>query len=481
MSKFNQKSRGTKTINRAGGSAYKESDKLEFISLILTSFLNDHFYESSQTQLERMKSLVMNLDSKFVAKTAIYARNEFGMRSITHAIMGELAFKVKGEEWTKNAFEKIIHRPDDMTEALSYYMNNYGKPIPNSLKKGLSLAANKFNEYQLAKYRGEGKEVSMVDLFNIVHPTPVSIRQSVTFKNLINGELRSSETWESMQTKSGQIAETEEEKADLKNQNWRTLLEGNKLGYMALLRNLRNIITQAPDCIELACERLISEEAIKKSLVLPFRFSVAMDQISDRRVIEALNKAIEISLNNVPRFDGKTLIALDDSGSMNGSYGKTADGSSPISVGSLFASALYKTNDADILLFDTDSRFLKINPSDSLSTIRNEILRNNKGGGTNFHSIFNLLTKSYDRIIILSDGQGWIGYDTPVADWKKYNLAHDVDSKIFSFNLVGYGDMQFPEKDVYCLTGFSDKVFDLMKVVEQDKQALINKIESVEL
>lgn len=170
MTKFREKSEGIKTINRAGGKAYSLSPKMELVTLLLTSFVSDKFYETENEQLERLKNLVASIpDKKFVAKSAIYARNEFGMRSITHALAGELVNIVKGEEWVKSAVEKIVYRADDMLEILGYHLNKYGKPIPNNLKKGLREAVHKFNGYKLAKYRGAGKTLKMVDLFNLVN------------------------------------------------------------------------------------------------------------------------------------------------------------------------------------------------------------------------------------------------------------------------------------------------------------------------
>ena len=76
-----------------------------------------------------------------MAKAGIYARTKFGMRSISHALAGEIAKKVKGEKWTKNFFDKIVYRPDEMTEILAYYYatNGNGKE-PNALKKGFAKA-----------------------------------------------------------------------------------------------------------------------------------------------------------------------------------------------------------------------------------------------------------------------------------------------------------------------------------------------------
>ena len=123
--KFRSKAQGTKTVNLAGGSAYSESPELELASLALTSFVQDKFYESANSQLDRLAGLTEKLkDKSFIGKLAIYARTKFGMRSITHALLGELVKLVKGEEWTKRAIDKAIIRPDDMLETLAYYVRS---------------------------------------------------------------------------------------------------------------------------------------------------------------------------------------------------------------------------------------------------------------------------------------------------------------------------------------------------------------------
>jgi len=151
----------------------------------------------------------------------------------------------------------------------------------------------------------------------------------------------------------------------------------------------------------------------------------------------------------------------------------------PAEIGSLFAAILYKSNDADLMLFDDDARYQTLNPMDSTLTLAQSI--HNQNAGTNFHSIFKRADKKYSRIIILSDMQGWIGNHTPVNTFNEYKSRTGASPFIFSFDLQGYGDMQFPESGVACLAGFSEKIFDIMKLVETDKQALIHKIESIEL
>jgi len=106
------------------------------------------------------------------------------------------------------------------------------------------------------------------------------------------------------------------------------------------------------------------------------------------------------------------------------------------------------------------------------------------GGGTNFNSIFDRSTSKFDRIIILSDMQAWVtsGWSSsnPKQSFANYKLRTNADPLVYSFDLNNYGSMQFPEKNVFCLAGFSDKIFDIMKVLEEDKDALINKIKAIE-
>lgn len=136
MSAFNgKKTSSIKTVNRAGGEAFKADDKLAFVSLLLTSFVNDQFYRSKSETLTELDAYIEKFP-EFAAKAAIYALDNFGMRSITHAIAAHIAFKVKGEQWTKRFFERVVIRPDDMNNIIAAYQAKAGRrPLANSLKK----------------------------------------------------------------------------------------------------------------------------------------------------------------------------------------------------------------------------------------------------------------------------------------------------------------------------------------------------------
>ena len=483
MSKFNTTVTQPKTLttNLAGGQAHSQTDELALVSLLLTSFVSDQFYRNAQTSLDELRTLASRVkDKEFVAKAAIYARDKFGMRSITHALAGELTSELTGKEWGKDFYNKVVVRVDDMTEILSYYLaykTTASSPkFPNALKKGFAKAFDKFDGYQLAKYKGENKTVKLVDIVNIVHPVP-SLKNKEALELLIKGELKSTETWESKLSQAGQVAESEDELVALKADAWSELLSQKKIGYFALLRNLRNIITQAPASVTIACELLTDEKLIKNSRVLPFRFNTAYEEINKlgsskevRDVLVAINQALDISVSNVPKFDGETLVVMDVSGSMAGRASEIA---------SLFGAILAKVNNCDVMTFSTSAQYKSYNPLDSVLTIRNSFRYS--GGGTNFKAIFNSANKKYDRVIILSDMQGWVGYTTPADEFAQYKTKFGAKPFVYSWDLAGYSTMQFPENNVFALAGFSDKVFDIMKLMETDKKALYNEIMSIQL
>ncbi len=466
------------TTNLAGGRAFTESPKSELVSILLTATLDDAFYRTGSATAIRIRELIAATEDKaFVAKAAIYARTKAGMRSVSHLVAAELARTVKGAAWTKRFHELVVRRPDDVMEILACHLATVGRPIPNSLKKGLGAALARFDEYQLAKYRRESAEFKLVDAVNLLHPP-----HSEALRKLVRGELAPAETWETKLTRAG--AKTHDgasgEDVDaLKGAAWDELIATRKLGYFALLRNLRNILEQAPQSVDAALAMLVDDRLIAKSLVLPFRYITALEAVRERmlpragEVLAALGDAADKALVNVPRFDGRTLVALDGSGSMQGRL---------LEIGSLFAAVLTKANKgADVLVFSNDAEFVPLNRRDSTLTLAREIVRHAPLGGTNFPAIFEQAKAAYDRIVILSDMQGWIGHHAPTAAFAAYKQRCGADPRVFSFDLAGYGTLQFPERNVFCLAGYSDKALQTMRFLEEDKHALLREIEAIEL
>ena len=496
MSRFNTPSPGTKTTNLAGGQAFTQNAELELISLMVTSFVDDSFYRSGNQTLVRLKQLLATVDPEFAAKATVFARTKFGMRSISHVAAAELTKRVSGKPWAKSFYKSVVYRADDVTEILSYYFNHVaGKStkskrnrqmVPSAMKKGLAAALEAMSPYALAKYRGDGKSIKLVDAVNLLHP-----KYTDAITALVKGELKSvaeNETWETALTQAGQQGKTAAEKAELKRQAWNRLLDNNQLKYFAALRNLRNVIEQAPDALPKLLNVLTDEKQIKRSLVLPFRFATAYEEMQklsnkeSRSALVALNKAIDIACNNVPKFEGETCVVLDVSSSMRSvKSGKTTCNK----IGALFTAVLAKALNCDVITFDGDARYVNLNPSDSTLTLAQNIPFN--GGSTSFNAIFRRANKGYDRMIILSDMQGWLdsrGWSNgtpPTKDYAAYCAKYNCHTKVYSFDLGGLGTLQFPERNVFCLAGFSEKTLDIMGMLEGDRQAFVNEVKKIQL
>lgn len=468
MSRFNSVIKAT-TTNLAGGKAYAMSDELELVSLLLTSFYEDKYYAKAGDAFARIENLIGRVDKLFAAKAIIYARTVFGMRTVSHVAASVLARMISGQPWASEFFYRVVRRPDDMTEIVSFHKMR-GHKLSNAMKKGFAKALGSFDRYQLAKYRAEDKAVKLVDIVNLCHPIETDFNAGA-ITALVKGELRSEDTWESMLSKAGNDM-------DAKRQVWHTLIDSHKLGYFALLRNLRNIIQLGDDELSnKAYGVLTNEHLIDKSLVLPFRFDTAFEEMRKLGYADAMryvSRACEISCNNVPVMPGKTLVAVDVSGSMSGR---------PSQIASIFAAVLAKSNNADVVTFDDRARYIVFNPDDSIMTIKSKFMF--FGGGTNFNSVFNVINKRYDRIILLSDMQSWMNTGYYCGDVraciKAYRKAFNTECKFYSFDLAGYGTLLTPEANTYCLAGFSDKIFDVMANLETDKDALINEIKKISL
>lgn len=480
MAKFNTAVKPQTVTNLAGGEAFAQSPEVELVSILLTSFVSDQYYRSAGDTLARLRELLKVVEPEFAAKAAVYARHEFGMRSITHVLAAEVAPYVSGKPFARSFFKRVIRRPDDMTEILSYYRGTLGhKKLPNAMKAGFAAAFDRFDGYQLGKYRGEGKAFKLIDVVNLVHPKGIE-KNSDALKALVAGELRQTGTWEDKLVAVGQSADGD--KGAKKAEVWRELLTEGKLGYLALVRNLRNILRDAPDLTPKVCEELTNAEKIAKSLILPTQMLTAFGELDyltaeARTVGKALEQAIELSCANVPDLPN-TLVVIDNSGSMTHSVsgGKLKMNE----IGAAFGMILAKRSNADVMEFGDTARMIPYNLNASVLLFAKEFpLLNQVGHGTDFKAIFRAAQKKYDRIVIFSDMQGWVDYYSPKDVFLAYKKRVHADPFVYSVDLAGHGTTQLPERNVYALAGFMPEMFTMMSRVEQDKNALVNTIKAV--
>ena len=474
MSKFNAPTT-IRTVNKSGHVAYAMNDKAKLVTQVLTSFFNEtKFYGDNTEEMKQTIQRVIKSDPQFVANLAVFARREFNMRSVSHVLTAYLAHEVEGKPYTRNTVKAVSLRGDDVTEIMACYLSMFGKPIPNALKKGINDVLQKFDAYTLAKYKGDGKTVKMRDLLCLCRPTPTNKEQSEMWKRLLEGTLETPYTWETELSAKGNNAET-----------WEALIDSGKVGYMALLRNLRNIITANPSNVNKVLDLIENPEAVKKSKQLPFRYLSAYKEIQNiagSRVYDALENAVDAAVENMPRLEGTTVIAVDVSGSMGGAIGEKSKVRCYEIAVLLGLMANRICNNSYFYTFNSEIN--KVAVSHRTAILASAIIAG-CGGGTNMSLPFEKMIAdnvSADRVIIISDNECNRGSlytrRSPVqALADKYRRTTGRDIWVHAIDLLGYGTQQFHGAKTNVIAGWSEKVLDFINLAEKGVGNLEKSIE----
>ena len=480
MSKFNLGFLKTNTtMNKEGSIAYQMSDKEKLVTQVLTSLFNENkFYgDNSQDILDTVRNVIKS-EAGFVANLCIFARKEMHLRTISHVLVSELAKSTEGKDFVRRVLNKITERPDDMTEVLAYYMNTYGKPIPNSIKKGLADSFGNFDEYQLAKYNRDNA-IKLKDILCLVHPKAKDEAQNDLWKRLLENKLEIPVTWETELSLKGNTKET-----------WERLIDENRLGYMAMMRNLRNIIRSGASNTNKVYEYLTDEARVLKNKQMPFRYysaykTLKSEEIGTSKIYDALEIAIKTSTKNIDKLVGKTLIAADVSGSMNSPISSKSDVTCAEIAVLMLSIANYICEETITTTFDNNLYSCNLSTQNGIIANANSIKVN--GGGTDITlPLRYLLDKKIfvDRIILLSDneinrGYSYSGYGGPKtcqALVEEYKKQVNPNVWVHAIDMQGYGTQQFNGRNVNIIAGWNEKVFDFISSVEQGADTLIGEI-----
>lgn len=502
--KFNFLKRENKAVtNYEGAKAYALTPAEELYSAVVTTGLSNTNYEKGNDRLARIRSLVQKNDPQFVAKLAVYARKEMYLRSIPLVLTTELAKQTSGTDLVSRMVDGVTQRADEITELLAYYqmanertdvkkLNRLSKQI----QKGLVKSFNRFDEYQFAKYNRKA-EVTLKDALFLVHPKAKNENQQAIFNKIVNDALQTPYTWEVELSVLGQTKFTDEteRKSAFKNK-WEELIFSNKLGYMATLRNLRNILEAnvSSDAMYKMCSYLSDEKAVRNSKQLPFRFLAAYRELKTigtpylSSVLEALENAVALSAENIKGFgfDTSVVIAADVSGSMQ----------QPVSPKSkvllydigLLMSMILQSQCKNVVTGIFGDRWKRV------PMPKNGILRNvdafykregEVGYSTNGYLVIEDLIRrreSVDKIMLFTDTQMWNSNGTRNSfenSWNQYKRINP-NAKLYIFDLAGYGKqpLDIRKNDVYLIAGWSDKIFDVLNALEDRKSAveMINKV-----
>lgn len=494
----------TATVNYEGAPAFGLTPQLELYMAVATTALSDTFYEKDTERFQRIRDLIQKNDAAFVAKLAVYVREQMHLRSVPVALAVELARKHSGDGLVAATIARVVQRADEITEVLACYAQANGRSgtkqlgkLSKQVQKGLATAFNKFDEYQFAKYNRDAA-VKLRDALFLVHPKAKDEAQQAIFDRIVHDELATPQTWEVALSRTGQrdFADSTAKTVAMKEQ-WEDLIRCRKLGYMAMMRNLRNILEAgvSSEALAMVCAYLSDAKAVAKSKQLPFRFLSAYREVKALQnsrvgdVLAALETAVQHSAAAIAGYDERTrvVIAADVSGSMQRPVSARSTVQN-FDIGLMLAMLLqHRCKDVLVGMFGDRWKTISVPKNNILGNVLEFHRREGEVGySTNgFKVIDDLIRRRYvaDKVMMFTDCQMWnsTGNGRSIRDsWKEYKSTVAPAAKLYLFDLAGYGNtpLSVLRDDVHLIGGWSDKVFDVLQAIENggDAVQVINSI-----
>jgi len=440
-----------------------------------------HSYSTTKI-MEMAIDEAIDFDAEAALKEAVRLRNEENIRTTPQVIMVRAANseKVRGTGLIRKYALEIMKRTDEAAVQLAYQLQVYGRPIPNALKKAWKAFLESRNEYQIAKYRMETRAYKTLDVVNLVHA------KSDVIDKLMKGELKLQEnTWESFISANGSTKG-----------NWIKAID--LMGHMALLRNIVNFIKNDINHT-LYLPKL--KATAKDGKQLPFRYysayNMAKSNGANGVILDAIEECLELSLGNLPHFEGKTMSLCDNSGSAQDAFTSSAGTMSVANIANLTAVITAKVSDEGYIgVFGDRLEVEPIRKKDSVFTQAETA--NKKGqtvGGSTENGIWLFFDRAiknkehWDNIFVYSDMQAGHGglYGTNPSEYSKYKWSnsHYIDVaklikdyrktvnpnvNVFLVQVAGYKDALVPEfyEKTYILGGWGDGLLRFAKEMSKE-------------
>jgi hypothetical protein len=280
-----------------GAPAFQRPVREELYLLVANQlFRGDSFYERQADMTTRFQQLVQAVAAEpggghFIAALAIYARHQLMLRMTPTMLVCE-AFLLMLPE-AEEAARAIWIRGDEHLDALAY-LKAQGK-FPKRFLRAVAERLNALTERQALRYagRGQGKAYSQRDALRITHVRPKDERQAALFRSLTQG-------WKALtEAEQARLPLTRAVRQGTRMVSWEQVIsrEGSTsltwagvvptMGYMALLRNLRTLVTLnvGDDVLQAAAKRLADPEEVAASRQLPFRFYSAYNALLRPKVV----------------------------------------------------------------------------------------------------------------------------------------------------------------------------------------------------
>lgn len=519
MGKYNTK--GVRTMNTAKSAVKTKANKTTvthegkvvgkrdarselFLAAVSTLGASD-FYEDAKSRETRVAELSRKVAVKhpeWMAEFTRYLRDVAQIRSTAVVVAVEAAKALSDAKVVggRKLISSVISRADEPGEVIAYYRARYGRTMPAAIKKGVADGVRAtYNEYSLMKYDSEARGYRFADVIQLVRPVPISEKQAAVFKYALNRRYGNTEIPEGLEMVKARkalmdlpadkrIAKASPEKmkaagltwearsswGPMDAKAWGNLLAGDSMGYMAVLRNLRNF-TEAgisATMVKKVRDILSDPERVAKSRQLPFRFYSAYRATDgSTKYVSALEEALEASLSNVPELPGRTLVLVDTSGSM----GARVDYRSSITrmdQAALFGSAVaLRSESADLVQFGSDSQTIRFKKGDSVLPLMKKF---KCLGMTYTAEAVREHFKDHDRVVIVTDEQD-NGNSDPLRE-----VPSDVP--VYTWNIGGYhaGHGESGSNNRHTFAGLNDTAFKMIPLLEAGQSADWDALFSVE-
>jgi 60 kDa SS-A/Ro ribonucleoprotein len=408
MAKINKLLR---VFTHEGAKGKRFTPEMELKRALMNCLLwEDQFYEDGVAIAERIKSLVAQVEPKRVAQLAIEAREQMKLRHAPLLVVREMARHEKHRVLVADTLERVIQRPDEMMELLAIYwadalgpqQQRKRQPVSAQIKKGLARALTKFDAYQLAKYDRDGA-VRIKDVLFLVHAKPQDADQAKVWKQLVDGELPSADTWE-VSLSSGKD----------KRGTFERLIAENRLGGLALLRNLR--LMQKAEVPRKTIADAI--DAMRTDRVLPYRFITAARYAPDFE--PELESAMLKSLKGLVRLRGRTRLLIDVSGSMFQSLSAQSEMTRAEAACGLAILAREVCDEVEIFTFSQN--VVKVPPRRGFA-LRDAIINSQPHGSTFLGRAVTEIDRKGDRLVVFTDEQSHDTVSDPKARGYMVNVA----------------------------------------------------------
>jgi 60 kDa SS-A/Ro ribonucleoprotein len=370
----------------------------------------DQFYEDGVAIADRIRTLVPQVAPARVAALAVEAREQMKLRHAPLLVVREMARHEKHRVLVADTLANVIRRPDEMTELLAIYwaealgpmQQRKRQPVSAQIKKGLARALTKFDAYQLAKYDRDGA-VRIRDVLFLVHAKPKDADQAKVWKQLVDGELVSPDTWE-VSLSSGKD----------KRETFERLIAENKLGGLALLRNLR--LMQTAEVPRQTIADAIA--AMRTDRILPYRFITAARYAPDFE--PELESAMLKSIKGYARLAGRTRLLIDVSGSMFAPLSAQSEMTRAEAACGLAILAREVCDEVEIFTFSQD--VAKVPPRRGFA-LRDAIVNSQPHASTFLGKAVTEIDRKGDRLIVFTDEQSHDKVSDPKGRGYMVNVA----------------------------------------------------------